>query len=269
MNFVCPNLNHIAESYWNNKLKEQNINFVVEYGYPNDTNDIVVIADAEILNPNENYKNLYGWIIESPDILEYFTPGYFDKIKQNSHLFKKIFTHNCDLINYSDKFIFYPHGGCWITKPKFEKTKLISIISSGKNWIAGHNFRLKVVGNISHKIDFFGRDSNLISTKEEGLNEYMYSIAIENCKKDYYFTEKIIDCFRTKTIPIYWGCPSIGDFFDIDGIITFNTIDELNSILPTLTKEYYYSKMEAVENNYKKSFEYDSHFSKCHIFLNI
>jgi hypothetical protein len=72
---------------------------------------------------------------------------------------------------------------------------------------------------------------------------------MENCKKDYYFTEKLIDCFRTKTIPIYWGCPSIGTFFDVNGILTFNTVEELKSILLNLTNEYYYSKIKSIEFN--------------------
>jgi hypothetical protein len=135
------------------------------------------------------------------------------------------------------------------------------MISSGKDWISGHRFRLEIVKNISTKIDFFGRDTNPIDRKEDALNEYMFSIAMENCKKDFYFTEKLIDCFRTKTIPIYWGCPSIGNFFDINGMITFNTVAELNTILSKITNEYYYSKIESIENNYKKSFEYDTFFN--------
>jgi hypothetical protein len=267
MNVVCPNLSHIPESYWNDKLKSKNIDIIVKYGYPTNVEEDVVVTDADMLNTNQDYKNIYGWIIESSDILEHFTPGYFEKVKNNLHVFKKIYTHDIDLLNYSDKFVFYPHGDCWIKDPKFNKTKLISMISSGKDWISGHRFRLEIVKNISTKIDFFGRDTNPIDRKEDALNEYMFSIAMENCKKDYYFTEKLIDCFRTKTIPIYWGCPSIGNFFDVNGILTFNTVEELKSILLNLTNEYYYSKIKSIEFNYKKSFEYDSHFSNCQMFF--
>jgi hypothetical protein len=267
MNVVCPNLNHIPESFWNYKLKNQNINITIKCGYPNSFEDNVIVTDTEILNLNQDYKNICGWIIESSDILEHFTTGYFEKVKNNLYMFKKIYTHDIDLLNYSDKFVFYPHGDCWIKDPKFNKTKLISMISSGKDWISGHRFRLEIVKNISTKIDFFGRDTNPIDRKEDALNEYMFSIAMENCKKDYYFTEKLIDCFRTKTIPIYWGCPSIGNFFDVNGILTFNTAEELKSILLNLTNEYYYSKIKSIEFNYKKSFEYDSHFSNCQIFF--
>jgi hypothetical protein len=261
VNFVCPNLNHIPESHWNKKLKNQNIDFIVEYGYPKDFDDIVIVSDNEILNPNTNYKNLYGWIIESPDILEHFTPGYFNNVKECLPLYKNIYTHNKDLLDYSDKFKFYPHGDCWVNHPSFDKNKLVSMISSGKDWTTGHKFRLDIVNRFSTRTSFFGRDTNPIENKEEALNNYMYSITVENCKKDYYFTEKIIDCFRTKTIPIYWGCPSIGDFFDINGIIVFDTTDELNVIMNNLTEEYYYSKIDSIENNYKTSFKYNTFFN--------
>ena len=57
----------------------------------------------------------------------------------------------------------------------------------------------------------------------------------------------------TGTIPIYWGCPSIGDFFDLDGIITFDSLDELDYILGSLTPELYMEKLESINNNFIKS----------------
>ena len=89
-----------------------------------------------------------------------------------------------------------------------------------------------------------------------GLKDYMYSIVVENGKHDLYFTEKLIDCFRTGTIPIYWGCPSIGDYFDIDGIIMFDNINELNEILNHLNEEHYAKMLPHVKNNFKKAENY-------------
>jgi hypothetical protein len=48
---------------------------------------------------------------------------------------------------------------------------------------------------------------------------------------DFYFTEKLIDPISVGCIPIYWGCPSIGQFFDRAGIIQFNDLDQLWKIL--------------------------------------
>jgi len=47
----------------------------------------------------------------------------------------------------------------------------------------------------------------------------MFHVAVENVRQANYFTEKLIDCFLTRTVPVYWGCPNIGDFFDLAGII--------------------------------------------------
>lgn len=266
INFVCPNLNHILESHWNRRLKDQNIDFTVIYGYPKNIDDVVVVSDNEILNPNINYKNLYGWIIESPEILEYFSPGYFNKVKNNMHLFKKIYTHNKELLNYSNKFEFYPHGDCMIVNyQNLVKNKLISMISSNKRWVVGHELRYQIIEKYHDMFDLYGHGFNDIDHKEIGLNQYTFSIAVENCKRDYYFTEKIIDCFRTKTIPIYWGCPSIGDFFDKRGIIQFENIHDLKNILNSLDYSKYYDVIDAIEINYKKSFEYDTFFNN---FLN-
>jgi hypothetical protein len=46
----------------------------------------------------------------------------------------------------------------------------------------------------------------------------MFGVAIENVSHRGWFTEKILDCFLLKTIPIYWGCSNIEDYFNPKGI---------------------------------------------------
>ncbi len=58
-------------------------------------------------------------------------------------------------------------------------------------------------------------------------------------------------------LPFYWGCPNLDNYFNLDGIITFNTLEELNKILPTLNKNLYKSKLDAITNNLEKSKEYN------------
>ena len=57
------------------------------------------------------------------------------------------------------------------------------------------------------------------------LFDWMFHIAIENVSRDDYFTEKLLDCFLTRTVPIYWGCPNISNYFDAEGIIHINTLN--------------------------------------------
>jgi hypothetical protein len=96
----------------------------------------------------------------------------------------------------------------------------------------------------------YGRGIREIASKSEALNDYMFSIAIENDKSDNYFTEKLTDCILTGTVPIYYGATNIQDFFDVEGMIIFDTIEELNAIIDSLTPELYEQKYKALVKNY-------------------
>ena len=52
--------------------------------------------------------------------------------------------------------------------------------------------------------------------KTPALLPYDYSIAMENSSQSNYWTEKISDCYLCWTMPIYWGCPNIHEFFPED-----------------------------------------------------
>jgi len=138
--------------------------------------------------------------------------------------------------------------GFWIKEPKIcEKSKLVSMITSNKQMCNGHRYRLEIANKLKSKLDLFGRGINNITLKEEGLNDYAFSIAMENDMVDSYFTEKVLDCFATGTIPIYHGTKKITDYFNTDGIIF---LDELN--IDDLNMDLYYSKLDAVKENFEK-----------------
>ena len=119
------------------------------------------------------------------------------------------------------------------------------MVTSSKAYTDGHRKRMSVVNNFSGKIDIYGRGFNPIEFKEDGLATYMFSIAHENASYPGYFTEKILDCFATGTVPIYWGDPDIGKVFNIEGIIMLD--DKFTT--ESLTPELYYSKIDAVKEN--------------------
>lgn len=194
-----------------------------------------------------------AWLIESPCL----TKSAYNYVKNNSQKFERIFTFDKDILNDCKNSDLVPIGGCWILDKDikiYTKTKNVSIISSEKKFLEGHRLRHEVIDNVKN-LDVFGRGYSPISNKIEGLKDYRFSIVIENCKMDYYFTEKLIDCFATGTIPIYWGCPSIGDFFDTNGIITFNNIDELKIILNNLEGEYE-KRLPSIKKNFELSQKY-------------
>ena len=74
---------------------------------------------------------------------------------------------------------------------------------------------------------------------------------MENATYSNMFTEKITDCFMTGTIPIYYGIPNIGDFFNEEGIIILD--GDFN--IDNLSFDLYNSKLNAVYDNFKISNE--------------
>jgi hypothetical protein len=191
-------------------------------------------------------KKKYAWLLESANI----SPNIIEDVKINYlhyvRVFDLIFTHNQELIKLHHKFKFAPLYGSWIPNPKlYDKTKLVSMICSNKVMCEGHQYRLSWAQKLQGKVDFYGRGFNDIDSKEEGLVDYMFSVAIENARYETYFTEKIQDCFATGTIPIYYGSPDIGRFFNPKGIIMLT--DDFD--ITRLTPELYYDKLDAVKEN--------------------
>jgi glycosyltransferase involved in cell wall biosynthesis len=140
----------------------------------------------------------------------------------------------------------------------YDKTKLVSAVVSSKAFLPGHVKRLQFINSIKDRIDLFGRGMGKeIPSKLDALADYMFSIAIENVScDDNYFTEKIVDCFLTGTIPIYHGCINIGEFFDSRCILYFETEEELSDIINNLSPKKYYEMLEYAKINYEKCFNW-------------
>ena len=85
--------------------------------------------------------------------------------------------------------------------------------------------------------------------------EYMYHFAVENCSEEGYFTEKVMDCFVTYSVPVYFGDPCIGDIFVPDGIIRLDP-DNITTQVNLLTPELYHSKRDAIVENRKRAERY-------------
>lgn len=188
----------------------------------------------------------YGWLLES----KYITPQIVDAVKmfpeKYLETFDSIFTHNQDLLKIDSKFKWVPAQGFWIEDPKiYDKSKMISMIASNKKLCDGHRIRLDWVERLRGQVDLYGRGFNPIIKKEEGLCDYMYSVAIENGQYETYFTEKLLDCFATGTIPVYLGSPDIGKYFNKDGIIDLT--EEFY-----ISDELYYNKMDAIRDNLER-----------------
>jgi hypothetical protein len=203
-----------------------------------------------------------AWLIEPYDLIPYM----YDQIKTIEDKFDFVFTYEETLLKHNpDIYKFHPcdcSGIEFHSHKLHEKTKLVSMIYSEKTWLFGHRLRHIIAKTLIpqmgyDKIDFFGRATeNPLELKSEGTNPYMFQIAIENAQRRFYFADKIYDCFVTGTVPIYWGAPNIGDFFDMRGILTFNHPNELKEILESLSPDKYESMLDGVKENFERVKKY-------------
>lgn len=195
----------------------------------------------------------------------------YPAVKENATKFHAILTHNEELLKLPNAI--FRNSAYEVVLNKnihqqtypvlqddtliqiYPKSRMTSFITSNKTFTDGHRFRLGCLNHLTSKgcskFDAFGVGIREILGKIEALRDYRFSVAIENGKCKNYFTEKILDCFLTGTIPIYHGCPNIGDFFDTRGFYIFETPEELLEIVNSLTEKDYESRREFIEANFK------------------
>ena len=118
--------------------------------------------------------------------------------------------------------------------PRGPKPELLSIVMSNLLYLDGHiaryGFGHALMGHFKERLAVFGRGFNQIADKFEGLYPFQYSVALENSAIDDYITEKIQECYLAYTMPIYYGAPNIGHYFDLDSMISVDVADYRTAI---------------------------------------
>jgi hypothetical protein len=221
--------------------------------------DIAIYTDRMCFNQPINANKINcAWIIEPPII----NGENYINIVKNKDNFKYIFSYIKNVGNQVDNFVFIPHGGTWVKDEDImihDKSKVVSCIFSWKDWNPYHKMRHRVYDRFkdTNQVDFYGTGCNKeLEYKIDAIKDYMFSIVIENSIESDYFTEKLLDCFLTGTIPIYVGTKTTSEYFDTDGIIYFEGDENLPEIISKLNREFYQSKMEAIQKNFELAKKY-------------
>ncbi len=131
----------------------------------------------------------------------------------------------------------------------YEKSANVSTVCSSKRQKHTiHNDRYEFTQRLKQQLpqlEIFGHGVHFIEHKYEALDRYRFHLAIENHVATHHWTEKLADPFLSGAIPIYYGCPNIGDYFPSDSYlpIDINKPDEaLHSIKELISDS----------NNYKQ-----------------
>lgn len=206
-------------------------------------------------------------IISFQEPNEYF--GLHDWTIKNKDIFSVILTQNDKVLNNCNNAIYQPFGHTWLKPDQYnkehEKKFQLSHLCGKLNKTYGHSLRHETLARQNefsiplNFYDVYGDRSNIEDArlgKEFIFGDSQFGVVIENTSYRGYFTEKILDCFLLKTIPIYWGCSNIEDYFDIDSIITFNNVDDLVYKTNQLNESYYQNRKEIIEKNWQLALEY-------------
>lgn len=175
-----------------------------------------------------------------------------------------ILTHDENVLKTCSNAIEFSFGTSWVENESIPEKKFsVSHIVGHKLITNGHILRHKIwykQDKIKIAKNFFLSKYNtgienfvnapILNDSKQPLFTSQFHICIENVRKKYFFTEKIVDCMLMKSIPIYWGCTNIGDYFNQDGIIVCNSLEEIIEKTNQLTPDTYNSMIEVVEQNY-------------------
>ncbi len=223
---------------------------------------VTVFTDTHFNSPivdrvQSKYK--IAWLLESKAI----TPNAYKSIVNFEHKFDYILTHDESLLSRGDKYVKCIVGASRVSDSEWgthSKNKLVSMIASNKRLSEGHRFRHEIANTLSgpHNVDMWGSGYKGFENKVTPLKDYAYSICVINTKVNNYFTEILVDPISLGCVPILWGCPNIDEYFNPKGIITFNTINELNDILHNISFDDYNSRIEAIKENIEKAKEMKS-----------
>lgn len=204
----------------------------------------------------------------------------YDFVKNNPQLYTHLLTFHEELLKDNSKAIRFHSMTAWVRDyHSTNKTFSVSTVVGGKKdsvmegygirhalWKNRHRItipkRFYLSGTAQHfhqfkpwkDVDYRGQ--LVLGASKEPLFDSMFHVAIENTSIKNYFSEKLVDCFQAHTVPIYYGCKNIGDFFNKEGIIQVNSLEGLIEACNLMTPEIYRVLKPAMEDNYNRSLEW-------------
>jgi len=178
-------------------------------------------------------------------------------VKKYKFFFHCIVTHDKEsFVYHGNKSIFLPIAAPTLqpVSLKIGKRKKLCtyLYNSRKEMTEGHRIRRNfadIASNFDDKCHIFSTKFGL--SKSEFMFDTYFAIVIQNSRKDWYFSDQILDCFACGVVPIYYGSKGYKEFFDERGVIEINDLGELQTILSNLTDSSYYEKMESIKANFQ------------------
>ena len=248
-----------------------------------DVSGLFIVHDT---HPSDFTQGPVSILISEPRVIH---PHTYRFVEDNIGKYHRIYTFDDVLLQKSKNARLLPFGTSFLDKNDIlsastDNKSGISFMCGFKQMAIGHRIRHiiyfkqnEIEAHLKRELSFWRSGAGTILRPASRRGNpvlpqngpaklrlhapYQFSIIIENSQQKNYFTEKIIDCMLCKTVPIYWGCPNIGEFFSTDGILILNGSDtniirNLEDVLKVCDTNLYDKMKPAIEHNYKESFKY-------------
>lgn len=205
-------------------------------------------ADIEV---SVNPENIFHICMEPPNEMTGYRQYANRKAK---HIFNQI---------YTGKGSIQTHGALpWNLNKSYDmlvslqlseltKENKIAWITSNQRGTKGHLKRMQFLEKLKdiEEVDIRGRGIKPITDKWELLSACKYGIAYENYNSPYYWTEKIVDCFLSFTMPLYIGNENIHSYFPKESFIRIdpNETNIEKTLRDILSSDLWQKNIDAIE----------------------
>ena len=254
-------------------------------------NDVIEFNVSKILQPkvptlitedafhrDPNKRNIFMQV--EPNIIF----NHQDEIIKQCGNYDYIITYNAEVLKKCKNAYKYVYGRTWIQPEDYNnidiKNKVfrITTVVGSKSGTSGYKLRRNtydsqnLITSVPTRFFISAHAHNIVPRKNKNtpklnanskkkfdlFKDSQFSLIIENSRQANYFSEKLCDCVITKTVPVYWGCPNISEYFDTTGWILLEdeSVEHLAQKINALNAEHYMKNIDTVEKNFKKVKDY-------------
>lgn len=217
--------------------------------------EIECYYDANVLEATADGIRKFALLIEPRGVLE---DSVYDYMLTHYSLFDYVFTHDSELLKRVPNSRAINFANIWYMNPSAKKTKGISMVCSSKKMTKMHLVRQEMADKLKGYVDLYGDYVTGGWTPFEKIFDgYRFSVVVENCINNFWFTEKICNCFANKIVPIYYGAKKIDNYFNKNGIIFCNENNVLDIVKNLDIESEYEKRKNVIEENYKLVQKYE------------
>ena len=267
MNFDFPVEIHVSRFHNNQFVTLPTVDYKIPFDNPN-AFKVYMNATEPITSPNREP---------------------IETVIKNANQYDLILTTDVEILEQCPNAMMFLYGSTWLNKGKIDhpdgfgeydesldelhenkRFEISFLCSNHARSLEGYDKRKEIWSKRSEFENptlFYSSTRHPISPNvlPEDDKKYLFNsqfhITIESSSVTNYFSEKLIDALITKTVPIYWGCPNIGDFFDARGMIIVDSETDIVEVCNNITSETYEEMKPFIDENYRRAREYARPFS--------